>query len=57
MPRKTCHLSTSLDGFAAGPDQSRDHPTGADGLQLLGIEPVEVIYSRLATHVRYRIVH
>ena len=23
MPRTTCHMSISLDGFVAGPDQSR----------------------------------
>ncbi len=34
MTRTTCHLSISLDGFAAGPDQSRDDPIGVDGLQL-----------------------
>jgi dihydrofolate reductase len=28
MPDTTCHMSISLDGFAAGPDQSREAPMG-----------------------------
>ena len=28
MTLTTCHLSVSLDGFVAGPDQSLDHPLG-----------------------------
>ena len=31
MPDTTCHMSVSLDGFAAGPDQSRDDPLGKAG--------------------------
>lgn len=31
MSDTTCHLSVSLDGFAAGPDQSREHPLGRRG--------------------------
>ena len=27
----TCHMSLSLDGFVAGPDQSIDHPLGVGG--------------------------
>jgi dihydrofolate reductase len=34
MTRVTCHVSISLDGFLAGPDQSRDNPIGVDGLKL-----------------------
>ena len=34
MTLTTCHLSVSLDGFLAGPDQSRDHPLGVGGLAL-----------------------
>ena len=34
MPRTTCHMSISLDGFVAGPDQSREHPLGVRGLEL-----------------------
>ncbi|KAB2976876.1 dihydrofolate reductase [Streptomyces sp. SS1-1] len=34
MTDTTCHMSISLDGFAAGPDQSRDHPLGKRGLEL-----------------------
>ncbi len=30
----TCHMSISLDGFVAGPDQSRDHPLGVRGGEL-----------------------
>jgi dihydrofolate reductase len=34
MTKTTCHISISLDGFVAGPDQSRDNPLGVDGLRL-----------------------
>jgi dihydrofolate reductase len=34
MPDTTCHLSISLDGFVAGPDQSLDHPLGRRGIEL-----------------------
>jgi hypothetical protein len=34
MPRVTCHMSVCLDGFVAGPSQSRDDPVGVDGLKL-----------------------
>jgi dihydrofolate reductase len=34
MTRVTCHLSISLDGFIAGPDQSREDPIGVGGLRL-----------------------
>jgi len=30
----TCHISVSLDGFAAGPDQSLDNPLGEGGERL-----------------------
>ena len=30
----TCHMSISLDGFVAGPEQSREHPLGIAGPQL-----------------------
>jgi dihydrofolate reductase len=30
----TCHLSISLDGYIAGPDQSPDNPIGVGGLRL-----------------------
>src|SRR5206468_10774911 len=29
-----CHMSISLDGFVAGPDQSRDNPIGVGGLRV-----------------------
>jgi dihydrofolate reductase len=34
MTSTTCHMSISLDGFVAGPDQSRENPIGAQGLRL-----------------------
>ena len=36
MPHTTCHMSISLDGFVAGPDQSREHPLGKRGRELHG---------------------
>jgi dihydrofolate reductase len=32
----TCHMSISLDGFVAGPDQSREDPLGKRGRELHG---------------------
>ena len=34
MPETTCHMSISMDGFVAGPDQSRENPLGRRGLEL-----------------------
>jgi dihydrofolate reductase len=34
MSRTTCHMSISLDGFVAGPDQSADNPIGVGGMDL-----------------------
>src|SRR3954454_13396158 len=34
MTPTTCHMSISLDGFVAGPDQSRDNPLGVRGREL-----------------------
>ena len=34
MPFVTSHMSISLDGFVAGPDQSEDNPLGVDGMKL-----------------------
>jgi dihydrofolate reductase len=34
MADTTCHMSISLDGFVAGPDQSLDQPLGRRGLEL-----------------------
>jgi len=34
MTDTTCHMSISLDGFVAGPDQSLDQPLGRRGLEL-----------------------
>ena len=36
MPDTTCHMSISLDGFVAGPDQSRENPLGRRGRELHG---------------------
>src|SRR4051812_34159218 len=46
MTFTTAHMSVSLDGFVAGPDQSYDQPLGRDGMRLhtwhLGDQPDEV---------------
>lgn len=34
VPDTTCHMSISLDGFVAGPGQSREDPLGKRGLEL-----------------------
>lgn len=34
MPRTTCHVTISVDGFIAGPEQSREQPLGVGGEQL-----------------------
>lgn len=34
MPHTTCHMSISLDGFVAGPEQSGEHPLGKRGHDL-----------------------
>jgi dihydrofolate reductase len=34
VPGTTCHMSMSLDGFVAGPDQSRENPLGIRGMEL-----------------------
>ena len=34
MPDTTCHMSISLDGFVAGPDQSQEHPLGKRGREV-----------------------
>ena len=34
MADTTCHMSISLDGFVAGPEQSRDDPLGKGGIEL-----------------------
>ncbi|CDK00507.1 Riboflavin biosynthesis protein RibD domain-containing protein [Microbacterium sp. C448] len=36
MPDTTCHVSISLDGFIAGPEQSLENPLGIGGLRLHG---------------------
>lgn len=36
MSETTCHMSISLDGFVAGPEQSLDNPLGKRGLELHG---------------------
>src|SRR3954447_26834615 len=34
MSETTCHMSISLDGFVAGPEQSLEHPLGRRGIEL-----------------------
>ncbi len=34
MTKTTCHISISLDGFVAGPEQSRDNGLGIGGIRL-----------------------
>src|SRR5919202_5351804 len=34
MTDTTCHMSMSLDGFVAGPDQSRENPLGVGGREI-----------------------
>jgi len=34
MSQVTCHMSISLDGFVAGPDQSAENPLGVGGMDL-----------------------
>src|SRR3954471_2341770 len=34
MPTVSCHMSISLDGFVAGPDQSVDNPIGVGAMAL-----------------------
>ncbi|WP_314508412.1 dihydrofolate reductase family protein [uncultured Microbacterium sp.] len=34
MPDTTCHMSISMDGFVAGPHQSRENPLGVGGLEV-----------------------
>ena len=34
MTHTTCHLSISLDGYVAGPDQTREEPLGVGGEEL-----------------------
>ncbi len=34
MTKVTCHMSISLDGFVAGPDQSRENPLGVGGREV-----------------------
>ncbi|MDT7744653.1 MAG: hypothetical protein QOE59_3731 [Actinomycetota bacterium] len=36
MTDTTCHMSISLDGFVAGPDQSRENPLGKRGVEVHG---------------------
>ena len=36
MQDTTCHMSISLDGFVAGPEQSREDPLGKRGRELHG---------------------
>ena len=57
MPKLRVHnFAISLDGYAAGPNQSPDHPLGARGDHLdgesVGYETVELVSSPAVVHVR-----
>ena len=39
MQDTTCHMSISLDGFVAGPEQSREDPLGKGGKELHALAP------------------
>jgi dihydrofolate reductase len=59
MTFTTAHMSVSLDGYAAGPDQSFDHPLGVGGhgvhrWHLPGAEPNEVDQRWTASLLRKR---
>ena len=45
MPDTTCHMSISLDGFVAGPDQSRENPLGKRGREVHRSSPGQVPYT------------
>jgi len=55
-------LSVSLDGYSAGPNQSRDDPIGVGGMRLfewqfaLELEQIRVVEAPGVTHVKYRVV-
>jgi hypothetical protein len=59
MTQTTCHVSISLDGFVAGPDQDREHPLGVGGMDVhrrhLGdmTDPADLA-ARAATRAWYR---
>ena len=36
MSKLRCHISISLDGYVAGPNQSKENPLGEDGELLHG---------------------
>lgn len=61
MPKVRVHnLAMSLDGYAAGPDQSLDHPLGVGGERLFdhldggphGYECTELVSSPSVAHTR-----
>ncbi len=45
MSSVTAQISVSLDGYAAGPNQS-----------VAKLEPIQVVASPAVTHVKYRVV-
>ena len=81
MSKVRSHISISVDGFVAGPNQTLEEPLGRAGEQLhewalatagwrehhgleggergpdsdVIVEPVEVVASPAATHIRYRV--
>jgi hypothetical protein len=54
MSKITCDMAVSLDGFAAGLNQSRENPFG-EGVGDLMLEPLEAWGTGLVTHLRYRV--
>jgi hypothetical protein len=55
MSRLRCHISISLDGFVAGPNQSEENPLGAGvmGRNMFGVRAVE---APGVAHLKYRSV-
>ncbi len=59
MSKLRCHISISLDGFVAGPNQSAENPLGEGGD--LGdtdmrLEQVRAVEAPGVTHLKYRVV-
>jgi hypothetical protein len=63
MSKLRCHISISLDGFVAGPNQSEENPLG-EGARLLDnlgdaevrLEQVRAVEAPGITHLKYRVV-
>jgi hypothetical protein len=50
MSETTCHMSISLDGFVAGPDQSLEHPLGLRGIEVHRWHLSEPLHDADAAH-------